>query len=475
MSNSTGSAKKSHKGLYIGLGVVAALAILAIAGWYFLRRGSDSKLETMIPATASAVIRIDAAQLAEKVGFEINGTDIQLPKRVADLAGDDAKEIHEFFGKMKESGINPLGGIYGLATNEALTGALLVPLFDQDKAKAFLEKEMKETFSSIDGGYYFADTDAIMMIKNDALLIGGTNNGGDSEAMKTMASELMDGKRENIAANSEVSSKLHNSKAVSLYIDNEKLFSLLKKIPECQSSIQNNPLSFLISSISSSSMTLDIDNNVVTLASDITTKDNEYEDFMKTIFHPASNDFLQYLPAGCNVMAAAGLNGKKIASMSQISFLLANLPSEFKTAIESINGTIAAGAAVNPNAPTASTYTILIGSDNANTLLSFIRENLPLPLNTGVAGNYVYISNENQVQAGTFAATSECKDFFNNNWLAVYGSVGIANFEYNANLGVNSAKSSMASFYVNENGKPIKPIEWAVAFDQTKKQLSSGM
>ena len=464
--------KKSHKGLFIGLGVAAVVAI--IAAWFFMRGGSDSSLEKMIPSTASAVVRIDAAQLAEKVGLEINGTDIKLPKRVADLTGSDAKDMQELFGKIKDSGINPLGGIYGFMTNEALTGALLVPLFDQDKAKAFLEKEMEKTFSTIDGGYYLADNNAILMIKNGALLLGASKD-NDSEAVKTMASELMDGKRESISAKSDITSSLHNSKAVSLYCDNKKCMSLIQDVPELRGAVQDNPFSFLMNSISASNMTIDIDNNVATLATDITTKDNEYEDFMNTIYHPADNDFLQYMPAGCNAMMAAGVNGKKIASMSQISFLLANLPSEFKTAIESINGTIAAGAAVNPNNPTASTYTILIGSDDANKLLSVIRENLPFPFNMGVVGNYVYISTASEVKAGSFAPSSECKELFKDKWMTIYGSLGIANFEFNANVAFNNAKNAKASFYVNENGKPMKPIEWAVAFDQAQKQFGSGM
>ncbi|MBQ7691771.1 MAG: DUF4836 family protein [Muribaculaceae bacterium] len=462
--------KKSHKGLFIGLGVAAALAIIAIACWFFMRRGSDSNLEKMIPSTATAVVRIDAAQLAEKIGLEISGTDIKLPNRVAKLAGENANEINELLGKIKDSGINPLGAMYGFATDEALTAAFLIPLLDQEKTKAFLEKEMNESFSTQDGGYYFTDGDRIFMIKNKALLVGGAMDRDQRKDLRNVASELMDGKRESITSNSDVTSKLHNSKAMSLYVNTQSMLSILKEDRDFRRELRNNPLAFLLEDMSTTSATLAIDDNKVTLATEISTKGNDYEKFMETIFRPAGDDFLKYMPTGCNAVAAAGVNGKKITTMSQISSVLNLLPGVIKSALESIN-CIAAGATVDPKHLDKFAYTIVIGSDSPNELLGVLRDNLlPPGLNAGVVGNYVYIT-ESQTPAGNFSAPGECKDVFKNNWLAAYASITCASFEFNANLSVNSAKNSSFSFYINENGKPMKPIEWPVAFVEMSEQL----
>ena len=468
--------KKSNKGLFIGLGIAAAIAIIAGACWFFLRGGGNSDLEKMIPKSASAVVRIDAKQLAEKIGMEINGSDINLPKRVLDLAGSDGDDIYESFSKIKDSGINPLGDIYAFTTNEALTGAILIPLFDQKKAKEFLEKETHETFSTVDNGFYTSDGNSIVMIKNDVLLIGGSKDRGDSEALKNLASDLMDGKKDNITSNGDITSKLHNDKAISLYVNNEQISSLLNDVPGYRSTMRDNPLSFLLDDISSTSMTLDVDDNVVTLASDLTTKGKDYENFMETVFHPAGNDFLKFMPAGCNIMAAAGVNGKKITSMQQISSLLQAMPPQVKSIIESLNGTIAAGATFNPNHPGNMAYTILIGSDNPNALLSFIKESMYSPSmgNIGVAGNYVYISTASQVAEGSFSAPSECKDVFKDNWLAAYSTLSVSNFDFNVNLGINSAKKTKGSLYINENGKKMKPIEWPVAFAKAGETFDHG-
>ena len=465
--------KKSKKGLYISLGVAAAVAVIAVAGWLFLRKSSDSSyLEKMIPATASAVVRVDAAQLAEKIGLEIDGMDIKLPKRVMDLTGANADDIQEFLGKIKESGINPLGAIYGFSTNESLNAALLVPLFDQDKAKDFIEKEVGESFSKKDDSYFFTDGEAIVMLKNKALLVGFANdNAKNSESLQKLASDLMDGKQESIAKNSAITSTLHNNKAISLYADNEKIQGLLNENPDYKKAMRDNPFALLLSSISSTSMALDVDDNQFTLTTDLGTKDKDYENFMGAIFHPASNDFLDYMPAGCNIMVAAGVNGKKIASMEQIAFLLNNLPDELKTVIESINGTIAAGGIFDSKNPETIPYTILIGSDKPDALLGIVKMFAFALGDVGVAGNYVYITTNQQVKKGDFSAPAECKDLFKNNWLGLYSSVGVSSFEFNTSWGFSSAKNTKFSFYINENGKKMKPIEWLVAFDEVQKQF----
>lgn len=465
--------KQSKKGLKIGLGIAAVVAVVA-AGWFFLRGSSGSDLEKMIPATASAVLRVDAAQLAEEIGLEIDGNDIKLPKRVMELTGAKASDIQEFMGKIKDSGINPLGSIYGFTTNESLNAALIVPLFDQDKAKAFIEKEAEIKFSTIDNGYYIVENGAIMMIKNKALLIGAAKD--KSDGLKEMASLLMDGKQESIAKKGDITSALHNGKAVGLYVDNQKIQHLANDIPEYKQAMRNNPFAPLMSSINSTSMGLDVGGNELTLTSDITTKDKDYETFMNNAFQQASNDFLDYMPAGCNLMAAIGVNGKKIASMEQIAFLLNELPAEMKSVIESLNGTIAAGACFDPSNPGTIGFRVLIGSENPDKLLPYVNMFTMAALdgvNVGVVGKYVYVSTTGNVNKGEFKAPAECKDLFKNSWMALYGSIDISSFEFNFLQSVSSAKKSKLTFYVNENGKKMKPIEWPVAFAEVQKQFKA--
>ena len=145
-----------------------------------------------------------------------------------------------------------------------------------------------------------------------------------------------------------------------------------------------------------------------------------------------------------------------------------------KSAIESLNGTIAAGASFNPNNPGTLGYTVLIGSDNPNGLLDYVKLfSMALDgVNIGVVGNYIYVSTVGDVTKGAFKAPTECKDLFKNNWLALYGSIALSNFEFNTAFGVSSAKKSNFTFYVNENGKKMKPIEWPVAFAEVQKQFN---
>lgn len=469
--------KKSNKGLFIGLGVAAALAIiLAGVWWFFLRGGSGSDLEKMIPGNATAVARLDASRMAESIGLEINGNQIKLPKRVEALLGSDVNEMNETFTKLKDSGINLLGSVYGFMTTESLTGALLIPLTDEGKAQKFLEQEAHLSFSKMDKGQFCTQDESLFMIKNNALLIGVMKDPAMSGAIVKMAGELMDGKQDNISSHSEITDKIRADKALCIYVNNEKIHGLLEDVPGYRSSIQNNPLSFLMDDFKTTNLDIDVDDNKLSLNTDISTKGNDYEDFMKTIFHTAGDDFLKYMPAGCNAIVAAGVSGKKITSMSQISSILGSLPPDVKSQIEAINGTIAAGAVVDPKNPSNIniSYTILIGTDDPNGLLNLIKGSLYSPDmgNIGVVGNYLYISSNSQVTAGQASLPGECKQLFKDNWLAAYTSLGVSSFEFNTNLGISSAKNLNGTFYINENGKKMKPIEWPVAFAETKGAFS---
>lgn len=467
--------KSSNKALFIVLGVVAALAIAGTAAWFFLRGGNDSNIEKMIPATAAAVLRVDGARLATNMGLELEDGTIKLPERVKTLVGSSLSDLNATLEQFKSSGINPMGNIYAYAANEAIALGVFVPLDNEEKAKQWLTAQTAKTIEKGDGYDYIYNDNILLMIKNKTLFLAFSKDNESKTGLLQAANDIMDGKREGIGTVDNATKQLHAQKALTLYLNNKQLHTLLGEIPEYQRTMNDNPLAFLLNDIKSTGIDIDFDNNELQLTTNTQTQGNDLKNFCGKMFHKAGDDFLKYLPAGTNAIAAVGINGKEIVQMQQIASLLENEPQQVRELISHINGTLALAATVDINNPNNPTITVLLGVDDPNndlsTITSMIGRN---SANMGTVGNYIYMTTASGINAdGNANLPSECRKVFSGNLMGLYTAIDAKNFTFNFDYTLNSAESTEAHFFINENGKKMKPAEWPVAFMEISKNVNN--
>ncbi len=492
--------KKSNTGLLIGIIAAAVLLIGGLVWWLMGRSGGGSDLEKMVPANAVAVVNMNVGQLLTDAGVSISGDKVKLPDRVqAAMSSSDISEMNETVDKIAKSGIDFGSSAYGFITNDALQGAVLLPLNKPDDTKKWLQEELGESWT--DGGEYSSiqKNGALFLIRDKVLLVGAPNeSSSEADAMK-MALECVNKKGDNITSNSEAVAALHKGNAVNFYANIGKTHQMMMKSnSEYRRSMESNPMATFFDEIQDGTASLSLKDNQLSLDGHMNvTKGGDLEQMTAKIFTDPSTDFLKLIPANCDVVFAASINGANVAQLEMVNTAIKQSGfEEFKIGdlISSIKGPVAIGFKYDMSSGIPP-FSVVLTCENVDALKGIINafnilagdmikpngENAYVinpgdgsNIYLGTSGKLIYVSTLTLPSEGSSAfGNSEMKSIFKASRIGLWSQFNSGSYTFHGNLSSPTSGDVKANVFVvdNNSNKRLPLVEWFVARDEFQKKL----
>lgn len=229
----TSNSNAGRRGLFVGIGIVVVLFVLAAASWATTRaKGVDDAALEAIPADAAIVLSIDLAEVVDGGRFErlFNIIAVQLPDDA-----DSPKTWNELLDKVDDdSGISIredvlpwLGRSSALAVfpgPDAVELVTVIAVRDHGEAKAFFDAAAaREGLSSttVAEGVEWADDNGIILLTDDLVFISPTREKIDAALAARNGDSIAD-----LEDYADAVDELPDNRFVTAYVDVDALASL---------------------------------------------------------------------------------------------------------------------------------------------------------------------------------------------------------------------------------------------------------
>ena len=368
---------------------------------------SDSSLEQMIPADATAILRLDVPTMVKAAGLTDEAEIQRAMQQLSDNAADDDSPLVQLLTDLPVLGLDFHSSAYVFTTDKTFSIVTLAALADEQAARQTLEKRIGARFDTSDGLNCLYREDTFCAIADGTLLVAETAKPVERAKAAAAAKAIMAKQMSNIQTDKDVIKVLHrNEYAINAYLRPQSLKGL---------STSTSTSSDMLADIGINGLTFGVkmSERQVTLNADILADANgDYVRLANTLLAEPDTAFLAVVPNSMEMICAVSVNGQNVCNLPIVQQFIQQYGDLAKVAgiditalLSAINGPVAVGMARDPHLPVVAHGDRLygIGSNDCGgglvTLLQVFRFLTSSP-SSGRDYNLVYLASAEEEVSG---------------------------------------------------------------------------
>lgn len=340
-------------------GLIVLIALLALMS---ACSSTDENLRAMIPDDAVGMVAIDVPSVLSKAAM-MKGDTITVPQDLAKVIEDaDVTLLGDLIKFLPTSGFDLTTSCYVFFSPGVYKAVALIPLADEAKTIALIEKITSSKMQSLSGVDFVSHLDYGYAIDDDVLLVGRFSNPVTAEAGALAASTILDKSKPSLLANDDVAKQIDDAQGdVKAYINVKGMSSILKSNSRFSTVYGNIPAIDIITDSDIKAMIASIKFNMAAKEGDsailktsfIYDENGQYSKLYDNLIAHDAGDagvVLNALPGELDTYVGIKIDGANLSSQPQMSGVFEMLESapftrglNYKDILSSIKGALVFG------------------------------------------------------------------------------------------------------------------------------------